>query len=65
MVTSGGGILLYLFTKVIDRPRAIASTPMTATLQFLTRITNAVFESHMQRVAREICERQQYFGRVA
>jgi hypothetical protein len=38
---------------------------MTATLRFLTRITNAVFEFHMQRVAREICERQQYFGRVA
>jgi hypothetical protein len=35
---------------------------MTATLKFLTRITNEVFESHMQRAARKICERQHYFG---
>ena len=37
-------------------------TPMTATLNFLSRITNEVFESQMQRAAREICERQHYFG---
>jgi hypothetical protein len=35
---------------------------MTATLNFLSRITNEVFESQMQRVARKICERQHYFG---
>jgi hypothetical protein len=28
----------------------------------LSRITNAMFESQMQRVARKICERQHYFG---
>jgi len=38
---------------------------MTATLNFLSRITNQVFESQMQRVARQICERQHYFGRTA
>ena len=35
---------------------------MTATLNFLSRITNEVFETQMQRVARKICERQHYFG---
>jgi hypothetical protein len=35
---------------------------MTATLKFLSRITNEVFESQMQRAARKICERQHYFG---
>lgn len=35
---------------------------MTATLNFLSRITNEVFESQMQRAARKICERQHYFG---
>jgi hypothetical protein len=38
---------------------------MTATLKFLTRITNDVFESQMQRAARKICERQNYFTRRA
>ena len=35
---------------------------MAATLNFLSRITNEVFETQMQRVARKICERQHYFG---
>jgi hypothetical protein len=35
---------------------------MTATLNFLSRITNEVFQSQMQRAARKICERQHYFG---
>jgi hypothetical protein len=35
---------------------------MTATLNFLSRITNEVFETQMQRAARKICERQHYFG---
>jgi hypothetical protein len=38
---------------------------MIATLKFLSRITNEVFESQMQRAARRICERQSYFGRIA
>jgi hypothetical protein len=38
-------------------------TAMTATLKFLCRFTNDVFESQMQRAARKICERQQYFAR--
>jgi hypothetical protein len=38
---------------------------MTATLNFLSRITNQVFESQMQRAAKRICERQQYFSRAA
>ena len=38
---------------------------MTATLNYLSRLTNAVFEAQMQRVARKICERQHYFGRTA
>ena len=33
-----------------------------ATLNFLSRITNEVFETQMQRAARKICERQHYFG---
>ena len=32
-------------------------TAMTATLKFLSRFTNDVFESQMQRAARKICER--------
>ena len=35
---------------------------MIATLNFLSRITNEVFESRMQRAAQRICERQHYFG---
>ena len=39
---------------------------MTATLNFLSRITNEVFESQMQRAAQKICERQSLFqGRAA
>jgi hypothetical protein len=38
---------------------------MIATLKFLTRIADQVFESQMQRAARKICERQHYFGRAA
>jgi hypothetical protein len=34
---------------------------MSATLKFLSRITNDVFESQMRLAARKICERQQYF----
>lgn len=37
---------------------------MTATLKYLSRLTNEVFEAQMQRVARKICERQYYFGRA-
>jgi hypothetical protein len=42
---------------------ATGSTAMIATLKFLNRITNEVFESQMQRAAQRICERQQYFIR--
>jgi hypothetical protein len=35
---------------------------MTATLNFLSRITNEVFEAQMRRAARTIRERQHYFG---
>ena len=39
---------------------------MIATLKFLSRITNEMFESQMQRAARRICDRQHYFdGRSA
>jgi hypothetical protein len=38
---------------------------MTATLNFLSRITTQVFESQMQRAAQRIWERQQYFSRAA
>lgn len=38
---------------------------MTATLKFLSRLTNEVFESQMQRAAQKICERQHYFSRAA
>jgi hypothetical protein len=38
---------------------------MIATLKFLSRITNEMFESQMQRAAQRICERQYYFGRTA
>ena len=52
---------LYVAWVVIGTTTT-GSTPMTATLNFLNRITNEVFESQMQRVARKICERQHYFG---
>jgi hypothetical protein len=35
---------------------------MTTTLNFLSRLTNELFEAKMQRVAQKICERQYYFG---
>lgn len=55
---------LYV-TTMVNGTTATGSTPMTATLNFLSRITNEVFESQMQRAARKICERQHYFGRTA
>lgn len=50
---------------MVNGAAATGSTTMTATLKFLSRITNEVFESQMQRVAQKICERQHYFGRTA
>ena len=47
---------------IVNGTTATGSTPMTATLNFLSRITNEVFESRMRRAARKICERQHYFG---
>jgi hypothetical protein len=44
---------------------ATGSTTMIATLKFLSRIADNVFESQMQRAAQKICERQYYFGRLA
>jgi hypothetical protein len=38
---------------------------MIATLKFLGRVTNEIFESRMQRAAREISKHQHYFGRRA
>jgi hypothetical protein len=37
---------------------------MTAALAFLTRRTNELFESRMQRAAQRICERQRVFRRA-
>jgi hypothetical protein len=48
---------------MVNERIATGSTTMTATLKFLNRITNEVFESQMQRAAQRICERQQYFIR--
>jgi hypothetical protein len=36
---------------------------MIATLKLLGRVTNEIFESQMRRAAKEISERQHYFGR--
>jgi hypothetical protein len=36
---------------------------MIATLKFLGRVTNEIFESQMRRAAQKIRERQDYFGR--
>jgi hypothetical protein len=47
---------------MVNGAAVTGSKPMTATLKFLSRITNEVFESQMQRAARKICERQHYFG---
>lgn len=63
-VTSNESVLRYLATMV-NGLSAIEITPMTATLKFLSRITDELFESQMQRAARKICERQYYFGRAA
>jgi hypothetical protein len=38
---------------------------MFATLKFLSRVTNEIFESQMQRAAKKISEHQHYFGRGA
>lgn len=50
---------------VVNERIATGSTTMIATLKFLSRITDQVFESQMQRAAQRICERQQYFVRRA
>jgi hypothetical protein len=60
-ITSSHPIELYIATMV-NGAAATGSTTMTVTLKFLSRITNEVFESQMQRAARKICERQHYFG---
>ena len=55
---------LYAWSR-INGAVATGSTTMIATLKFLSRIADDVFESQMQRAARKICERQSYFGRLA
>jgi hypothetical protein len=62
VVTSECQIEAYGVSMVNERI-ATGSTTMIATLKFLSRITNEVFESQMQRAAQRICERQQYFIR--
>ena len=52
-------------SAMVNERIATGSTTMIATLKFLSRITNEVFESQMQRAAQRICERQQYFVRHA
>ncbi len=59
-ITSDAVSTLYI-AGMVNRATA-GITPMTATLKFLSRITNDVFEAQMQRVAQKICERQHYFG---
>jgi hypothetical protein len=61
VITSDRTNTLYVATLVNGDYRT-GITPMTATLKFLSRITNEVFESQMQRAAQKICERQHYFG---
>jgi len=61
VITSRRTNRLYV-RVVVNGTTATGSTPMIATLNFLSRITNEVFESQMQRAARKICERQHYFG---
>jgi hypothetical protein len=41
------------------------ATPMTAALNYLSRLTDAIFESQMQQAAIRICARQQAFHRYA
>jgi hypothetical protein len=60
-ITSDRTNTLYIAT-VFSGTTATEITPMTATLKFLSRITNEVFETQMQRAAQRICERQHYFG---
>jgi hypothetical protein len=36
---------------------------MTAALNYLSRLTDTIFESQMQRAAQRICVRQQVFHR--
>jgi hypothetical protein len=38
---------------------------MTATLNYLSRMTNEIFETQMQRAARKIADREQIFHRRA
>jgi hypothetical protein len=38
---------------------------MTAALKFLSRMTDEIFETQMQRAAQKICARQHIFGRRA
>jgi metal-dependent amidase/aminoacylase/carboxypeptidase family protein len=59
-ITSDRTNMLYI--AIVVNGTATEITPMTATLKFLSRITNEVFESQMQRAAQKICERQHYFG---
>ena len=60
-ITSSPASKLY-FLDAVNGAAATGSTTMIATLKFLTRIADKVFESQMQRAARKICERQHYFG---
>jgi hypothetical protein len=63
-VTSEWKIEAYV-ASMVNEQIATGSTTMIATLKFLSRITDQVFESQMQRAAQRICERQQYFVRRA
>jgi hypothetical protein len=38
---------------------------MTAALKYLSQMTNAIFETQMQRAAQKISDRQHYFDRRA
>ena len=38
---------------------------MTAALEYLSRLTDEIFEANMQRAAQRICARQQRFHRRA
>jgi hypothetical protein len=40
-----------------------ASNPMTAALKFISRMTDEIFETQMQRAARKITARQHIFDR--
>ncbi len=62
MITITSDRVSELYILIMVNGATAGITPMTATLKFLSRITNDVFESQMQRAARKICERQHYFG---